>query len=292
MSLSRHQAIFGIHSIAAYNPDTFEPYGIAKVVGAFSFNQAGESIPLNGGASLNPWEVENGVIESTGSLTLREFPDWLFQSFMGNAATTGAAEAGGGATSITNLGGSSVVAATGIASVGVKSGSEADVKTGIYMVKAVSATTVDVYALTDVDFARGTDLTFQNDSLKITASALTIATGTAVTIPNTGLELTGGVGTIGMTEGDTAWFDSRSINSGYTTATIGGSNSTYVDVGLVCAAQKKGNGEVFLIDICRAKVNGVPFPFSEKAWMESEVNFSAFYDSTRDAVFRYMRVNG
>jgi len=294
MVLSRHQAIFGIHSIAAYNPETFIPFGIAKVVGAFTYNLAGENVPLMGGSNLFPWEVENGPIESSGSLTLKEFPDWLYAAFMGNAATTGAAEANGNTSTIVNLSGTSAVSATvGIASVGVEAGNEADVKTSIYMVSVVSATTVDVFSLTDVDFARGTDLVFQDDALKITASALTIpGTDGTVSIPNTGLEFTGGSGTVAMTTGDTAWFDSRAQNTGFTTATVGATNSTFVDVGIVCAAQRKGNSEIFLLDIVRAKAIGVPLPFAEKGWMESEVSFTSFYDNTRDAVFRTIRVNG
>jgi hypothetical protein len=273
MTLSRSQSVFGIHSICAYNPDTFEPYGIAKVVGSLAFQNSGEQIPLHGGSSLYPWEIEAGIISAEGSFLFKEVPDWSFQAFQGAAATTNAAETGGAATTIANINGTSAVAATGILSVGVESGQEAEVKTGLYMVKVVTATTVDVYALTDVDFRRGTDLTYQNDALKITASPLTIATSTAVTIPNTGLELTGGGGTIAMTVGDTAWFDARSINTGSTTVTVGADGNTFLDTGILCAAQKKGNSEIFLLDLMRVKATGFPFNLTEKAWMESEISF-------------------
>jgi len=292
MVLSRNQSVFGIHSITAYNPDTFVPFGTAKVTGAVTFNQTGESIPLIGGSNLNPWEVENGTIDSSGTMTFKEIPDWLYEAFMGNAAVTNSAEPLAGLESIVNLNGTSTVAATGIASVDIIAASETDVKTGIYMVLVVSATTVDVYGLTDVDFGTGTNLNFVDDSLKITAAPLTIVTATPVTIPSLGLELTGGAGAIGMTIGDTAFFDARAINTGSTTATIGISNSQFVDTGLVFAAQRKGNSEIFLLDVLRTKVAGVPFPFEEKAWMNSEVNFTAFYDTTRNAVFRSIRVDG
>lgn len=292
MALTANKSAFGIHSIAAYNPDTFVPYGIIKVLGTMTMNFQGETIPLNGGSQLFPWAIENGAITTEGSFVSREVPDWVFEAFQGSAATTNAAESGGAATTIANIGGTSVVAATGIASVGVKSGSEADVKSGMYVVKAASATTVDVYHLSDVDFLRGTDLAFVDDTLKITSSALTIATTTAVTIPSCGLELTGGAGTIGMTTGDTAWFDARSINTGSADVTVGSSGQTIPDVGLYCAGQKKGNGELFILDIMRAKVAGFPFNFNEKAWMESEINFQAFYDSTRNGVYRYIQIDG
>lgn len=292
MALTRNHSIYGIHSICPYNYETLEPYGIFKVVGSLALANSQEQIPLQGGSSYHPWDIENGVKSTEGSFLVREVPDFAFGAIEGATATTNAAEAGGAVTSIANMKGTSVVAATGIASVGVKSGSEAAAKTGVYLVKAASATTVDVYALTDVDAARGTALAYQNDALKITASALTIATTTAVEIPNTGLELTGGAGTIAMTTGDTAWFDSRSINTGSTTVTVGAANQTKPTVGLLCAAQKKGNSEIFLLDIMKATCGGFPFNFTEKAWMESEITFQAAYNSVRDGVYRFIRVDG
>ena len=293
MALTRNQSVFGIHSVAIYNKDTMIPYGIAKVVGSLSLNDTEEQIALNGGSSRYPWDIEGGAATTEGSFVMRELPDNLFEPLTGATPTTGSAETGGGVGTLTNINGSTCKSATiGIASVGVKSGSESDVKSGIYLVKVVSSTTVNVYSLTDVDALRGTDIEYQDDALKITASALTITTSTAITIPSIGLELTGGSGTIGMTVGDTAIFDARSINTGYTTATVGAANIVKPNVGIVCAAQKKGNGEIFLLDIMNAKLGGLPFNLTEKAWMESEISFQAVYNSARNGVYRYIRVDG
>lgn len=292
MALTRNQSSFGIHSICPYNSETYEPYGIFKVVGSLTLNDAQEQIPLMGGSSNYPWDIESGAATTEGSFTIREIPDFVFTPVHGATATTGAAETAGAVGTIANMKGTTAVAATGIASVGLKSGSSADVKNGIYMGVVASATTVNIYALTDVDFLRGTDLTYQNDALKITASALTIATTTAVEIPSTGLELTGGAGVIAMTVGDTFWFDSRSINTGSTRVTVGASGLQKPNIGLVVAAQKKGNNEIFMIDIMKAKLGGLPMNFAEKAWMESEVTFQAVYNSVRDGVYRFIRVDG
>ncbi len=292
MPLSKNQSIFGIHSITAYNPSTRQPYGTAKVLGSLTFNNSGENISLTGGSQAYPWDVENGLVNADGTINIKEMPDWLPGAFFGDPLTTNAAETGGSATAIANVFGTSAVAATGLLSVGVKSGSEADVKTNTYQVLVVSATTVDVYAMSDVDFARGTDLTFQDDALKITASPLTVSLSGVVEIPGTGLELTGGAGTIAMTVGDTATFDSRSINTGSTTGIIGTSNQNFVEVGLYCTAQKKGSNELYHIDIFRAKGTGQPITFTANAWTEGEIPFGAFYDSVRDGVFSISRVAG
>lgn len=292
MALSAAKHIYGIHSICAYNPDTLVPYGISKVIGSLSMTLTGEKVPLNGGSLLYPWAVEKGLISTEGSILMREVPTWSHEALQGAVATENAAETAGAATTIANANGTSTVAATGIASVGLTAAASADIKSGMYVVKVVSATTVDVYAMTDVDFLRGTDLVYVNDLLKITSSALTIATGADVNIPNTGLKLTGGAGTIAMTVGHTAWFDARSVNTGSRNVTVGKSGETVPDIGIMCAAQKKGNSEIFFLDIFRVSASGFPYNFTEKAWMESEVSFQAFYDATRNGVFREIYIDG
>lgn len=292
MALTAPQSVYGIHSVTAYNPDTMLPYGTAKVIGSFTLDLSSDLVELTGGSNPFPVSIENGLVNTEGKILLREIPDWLYQVFLGESSTTNAAETAGSVTTLTNALGTSLKSATtGVASAGLKSGQSATVKANMYVVKAVSSTTVDVYAMTDIDFARGTDLTFQNDALKITASPLTITTSTAVEIPGTGIELTGGSGTIGMTTGDTAFFDTRPINTGSTTVSIGTSALSFVDVGLFCTAQKKGNDEIFYIDIMRCKAIGFPFSFNEKAFMESEINLRASKDNARGAVFKTVRVD-
>lgn len=291
MSLPSRKYVFGVHSVAAYNPSTGEPYyDMAKVIGNLTINFSGELVQLNGGSQPFPWAVENGVISTEGTLLLREYPDFVYETFMGATVTKNAAETAGSVTAIANKKGTSLVAATGIASVGLKSGSSEDVKTANYVVKAASSTTVDVYALSDVDFKNGSDLSFVDGSLKITSSPLTIATATAVEIPNTGLELTGGAGTIGMTVGDTAMFDSRAINTGSRLIEVGDAGFSLPDVGLICVGQKAGSKRISLIKLYRCKGAGVPLSFAEKAFSEAEIAIQAFYDETAGKVADILEV--
>lgn len=288
MALSNPTVVFGIHSITPYDPDTRIPLGTAKVIGQGSLNLSGDVIELNGGSSRYPWANEDGVISPELSLTVKEYPPFLMQAFLGKAPTENSAESGGSVSSaLANVNGTSVLdASTGVATATVKSGSEDDLKTGIYVVKAVSATTVDIYSMSDVDFAQGTDKEFVDDTLKITASALTITASTAVEIPGFGVELTGGSGTIGMTTGDTAVFEVRAINTGSTEAVIGSSTETYAEVGMVIVAQKRGSGEVFMIDCYRAKGIGMPINFTEKEFSEAEITMKLRRDTSRNGVFK------
>ena len=293
MTLSQNQSAFGIHSITAYDIDTKLPIGTAKVIGSVSFNNAGENIPLVGGSNAYPFEIESGAVTADGTILLREIPDWLPEAFLGDAATSNAAEANGSASALLNGQGTSAFdATTGIATITVKAGNEADVKSVKYVIKAVSATTVDVYALSDVDFGRGSDLSYVDDALKITTAPLTVVTGAAVEIPNTGLELTGGSGAIAFVTDDTAYADSRAQNSGSMVANIGTSTQTFKTIGLIVEGQKKGNNDTFTLEIFNAKGTGLPINFTEKAWAEGEIPFAAFYNSAENAVFRMTRVEG
>lgn len=290
MALSQPVSIYGIHQITAYNVTTRMPLGTAKVVGSAELSSEGELVSLNGGSSKYPWQVERGLITAELSLTLREYPPFLFQTLLGKAMTENAAETGGNVSTLTNSYGTSVVASTGIATATAKSGSTADIKYGTYVVKAASATTVDVYAYTDLDFAQGTDKEFVNDLLKITSSALTITTGTAVTIPGFGVELTGGAGTIGMTTGDTAVFECRPINTSSQEVVIGSTTEVFNDFGLIIAAQRPGTNYMTYLDCYRVAGSGLPIAFTENAFSEAQITMQLFRDSTRNGVYSLKRV--
>jgi hypothetical protein len=155
----------------------------------------------------------------------------------------------------------------------------------------VSATTVDVFLASDVDITRGTDGEYQTDALKINASPITITAATAVDIPNFGLELTGDAGAIAMTVDDTADFYARPINTGSLDATFGASTDLFPEFGAICMSQKRGNEEMFEVELFRCKAIGLPLPLAEKAFAEPEVTAQAFFDSSKNGVFKIRHVN-
>jgi hypothetical protein len=171
---------------------------------------------------------------------------------------------------------------TGLASIAVTSAAE--LKYGRYMIKAMSGTTVDVYAMTDADFARGTDLSFVDDTLKITSSALTITTASAIAIPSLGVSMTGGSGTIGFTSGQTAMFEIKPPSSRDFVVKIGTKTDLYPEFACYLVSQPLGNGEKFSIDVFRVKGIGLPMNMEMDAFSEAEIKCEAFYDSTEDAV--------
>jgi len=287
MALSNPRSFFGVHSVSPYSRATGEFYGILKVIGSSSLSLSGETVPLTGGSSKYPWHVEDGAISSELSLTFREYPDFVFELFLGKAPTTVAAETTGNVSSMTAVTGTSLTnATTGIASIAAESGLTAELKFGRYVIKAASATTVDVYVSSDVDFNRGTDEAYESDLLKITASPLTVTdTGGTTSITNFGLEITGGSGTVALTTGDTVTFQVRPINAGGRTVRVGGSADTFPEFGAVVMAKQRGNGELMELDLFRCKAVGAPIGFDENAWSEASVTAAVYYDSAKNGIF-------
>lgn len=285
MSRSDPRVIFGVHSVTPYSRTTGLPYGSARVIGEASLNTAGELVKLYGGSSRFPFAIEQGTMSTEVSLKLKEYESWLWTLFQGKAPTAGTTDTSGAVTAITNKNGTSLVAATGIASVTVKAAEKADLKFTKFVAVATDATHVDVYAMSDIDFARGVDKSFESDALKITASPLEIATDTAVEIPDFGLELTGGSGTIAMTVGDTGTWEVKPPSSSSMSVTVGGLSDTFPEFGLIIVAQQQSSGRMIELDIFRAIGIGLPISFAEKKFSEPEIKVEAFYDSSKSGIY-------
>lgn len=291
MGLSDPRGIYGVHSVTPYSRTNGAFYGTLKVLDGSSLAVEGSLVELFGGSSKFPWAVESGEYKVEMSMKISQFENFLFELFLGKAPTANAAETSGSVTTLTSKVTGLFSATVGVASVGLKSGKSADLKFAKYLVKYVSATTVDVYASSDIDFARGTDAAFQDDYLKITASPLSITTATAVEVPGTGVELTGGSGSIALVAGGTATFETRPINTGSTSVRIGGlANQTNPEFGAIILAQKRSNDEMTELDCFRCLGSGMPIGFEKNAWANAEIKVKAFYDSAKDGVFDFRHV--
>lgn len=283
MALSSPRILFGVHQFTPYRRSTGDFYGTVRVLASSSLALSGELIQLNGGSNRYPWDIQDGNISAEISLTVKEYPDFLFELFLGKAPTTDTSGTSGAVTTLAEVRGD-LVSTVGLASVTVTTA--ADLKFGKYIVKAVSATTVDVFASTDVDFRRGDDMEFVNDALKITVTPLTIVTDTPVAVPDFGISLTGGSGTIGMTTGDTAEFYVQPVYNSRTEVTIGATSDVFPEFGAIMIGEQKGSGEMVDIEAYRVKAIGLPLGFQEKAFSESEVTAQCFYDSVKNAVLK------
>lgn len=296
MSLSNPRILFGVHSFTAYDRSSGLPYGTALVVGNSSFALNGELASLNGGSNKYPWAVEETTINAELSVTVKQYEDWMMQLFLGKKPTAGTPSATGSVSALSPKKGSLINAVTGIASIQKKVGSEADLKFGKYVVKVSdkSLDQVHVYALSNIDFARGTDKNFEDDLLRITNTPLTITNGGSIEIPGFGLELVGGSGVDLATlsnDGDTATFEVLPPDSKSISAIFGGSSDVFPEFGAIVVGQQRGNGEMVELDIFRLKAVGLPMGFQEKAFSEAEITAQAFYDADKNGVFSLRHVN-
>lgn len=293
MSLSTDFIAYGIHSLVPYQRADKLPYGIFKILGGGTISLSAEYEDLFGGTNKYAWASEAKTISAEFSATVKSMPDFLFEIFLGATVNTTAASATGTVDQFQNESGVSMVdASTGIATATVKSGSDADLKTATYVVKYVSATTVDVYAMTDVEFDQGTDISFLDDALKITASPLTITASTAVEIPDTGVELTGGSGTIAIVAGASASFRVTSGHAGISEIIIGKQSASFPEHGQLAVAAKRSNGDMLEIDMHKCVGAGFPIALEETTFSIPELTIKLLFDSQLNRIATFRKIRG
>lgn len=286
MSLSQPVSLFGVHSLCLYNRTTKLPISYLRVLGDCNLDFTAEKEDLLGGSNLYPWDTEVTSINSALSVTAREYKGTAMELLLGGSLTENVAEASGAIADYVNVVNATVKDPTnGISSVDVKAGDEADLKEGKYIIVATAATVVSIYGTSDVDFKRGTDLTFTNDDLLIEAS---ISVATTVDIEELGITLTV-TGTPSMVAGDSAEFYIRKQNTGSIDLVFGQSGAEFQEVGVLLASQKATNGQISFIELYKVKGYGMPINFAEKAFSEWSIEMTALYDSVKDSVGRFTR---
>lgn len=282
---------FGIHSLSAVSRTTGLPYGEAAIVGDASVEFSASSVDLRGGSSLYPRATEITEIDSMVNVNIRTFPDWIFELYMaGSISTTVASATDGTIGTITNIVGTTVVSAAGVIDPTLKVGGEDDLKTNYYIVVAVSATTVDVYTVSDFQFSRGVDLFLDSDTLKITTAPLTIVLATAVEIPGTGIELTGGAGAIAMDVGDVGMFQVAPPHNGISDIDIGTPGGVFPEHELYIFGKERASGETALIRCFKAQcVSGLTYNFSQSDFSTTDISIKLLLDESagKVATFRF-----
>lgn len=285
MSLSQPRAIFGVHSLTPYNRSTGVPYGEGRVLQGSTFKLQGDTIELRGGSNKFAWQIEDGDVNAELSFSVSEYPNWLFELFGGQAPVQGTAEASGNLSTITDKFGTSVVAATGILATATST-TPADFKMGRFVLKASLTDELKIYFMSDVDFGRGSDADFTDDSLLVATWSDIDPTETFL-IPNFGITLTAGASATVFVVGDTATFEVRPINTFNRTGKIGGINDSFPEFGAMIYAQKNGSNAVFEIEAYKLKASGITLGAERKAFANNDYTAKASYDSVENAVCRF-----
>ncbi len=277
--------LYGIHSVTPYNTADGTYYGMLRVLKGSELALKGSITELRGGSNRYPWDNEDGAISADLNLDCMEYPDFLFQLFLGKTPSTVNAEASGNVSALTAKLGSSVIASTGFLS-SIGNTTPADFKFGTYVLKVTGATAVKIYWSSNIDALRGTAAGDYTDDTLLIQTISPVTTSLSTVITGHGITLVSGGGTIGMTVGDTATFSVRPVSTGSNiTATFGGLSDIFPEFGALLYSQKRANNEMFEIDVFRAKAVGVMLGAKEKAFSGWQVNAKCAYDQTRLGVF-------
>ena len=287
--LTNPRSVFGVHSLTTFRRDDGTPYGPElRVIQGSTFSIATDLIGLKGGSSKFDWAVEDGDATAELSFGVSEYPNWLFEVFGGKAPTQGAAEAAGDVTDLVNKKGTSVIAATGfLAAITVDDASE--LKFGRFVLKATGVDSAKLFALSDVDFSRGTKLEITDDTMEI-ANITGIGTGSTHAITNLGITFVAGASGGAMTDGDTTTFEIRPVNTFNRVVKLGGISDIFPEFGAVVYAQKRSTGSIFEINIYRLKNSGITLGAARKEWAANEYTATAMYDSDEDGVCTIIEV--
>jgi hypothetical protein len=278
MGLTAPMGIYGLWSVTFKDRVSKLPLALIKVAAEFTFPHSADMEDYVGGGSKFVLASEPKYIKADAAFNIKQFNPETFTYLAAGTQSVGTAESAGAVTTLTNAKGTSIVnATTGIASVALKSGSAADLKAGTYTVLATSATAVDVYCDTDIDFGgiwtspAGTAETFVNDTCKITAAPLTITTSGALsTVTGFGVDLVGGSGTIALVAGDTATFEVRPANVINETVTFGDRNTHFKSYSVTAYSVPKSlTGEIFYLYMPIVQVSGLDLSLKEYAWVGS-----------------------
>lgn len=290
MPRSNPRAIFGIHSVTPYRVTSRLPFGQFDVLEGSTLNLTGEVIELRGGSNRFPWAAEDGNINAELSLSCSEYPDFLFELFLGKAPTVYTAESSGDVSDLEDVLGTSVVAATGLLAT-ITVSTPADLKFGKYVLKATGVSTAELYLSSNIDQQRGTPADdFINNELLI-ATITGIGTGSTHIIADYGITLTAGASAGAMVTGDTAAFEVRPINNGASEAVIGGLSDVFPSFGAYLYAQKRGTGQLFEIDAFLVKGIGCALGAQTKAWANYTVTGKLSYDSKRGGLFKMRAID-
>lgn len=278
--------IFGIHSFTPFRRSDRKPYGISKVIGSASIGLSADLEQLFAGSNKFAWAAEAKTVNAELNVKIKEYPDFLFELFLGASVTSNALDASGTVEGFVNVKGVSIKDATnGMASVVVTTA--ANLKAGKYLLIATSADEADLYLYSDVDIQRGADVSYVDNSLKI--ASIDIGTATQNDGATTGLSFTK-VGTPNFTVGDTAEFTVRPPTTNSTEIVVGAAGATFQAFGAHIVAQKRATGEIFTIDAYNLIASGLPIAMEEQAFSQPEVKLSALYDSAQNCVFRLKHI--
>ena len=270
MSLSNPLVTFGTKTIAFYNVNTGLPYGISRYFDQINLDASGSTQNLTTGAYQSPVKAVTNERPGTVACTLTHFETWMFAPFFGQAATALSASTDPAVSSLVQIG--TKTSKVKDLTVAILDASKDNAKFGRYIIRATEATKVNIYGLVDSDFDRGTDVDFQDESLKLLAEDLTIS-GSAAEATSLGLSITGSASPA-LTVGDSAIFTIYpALVEGFQAEVNSLRNCP--EIGMIFSSEKASDQVITIYDFPRVVCMGGPLNIGRKDFLRPEFSFQA-----------------
>ena len=282
MTIEKVRDFFGIRYLIPYDIDTKLPIVVLRAVGEISFENEIESVDLVGGHADAPYDTEFGQPSPVMSGTVREYPAELFQIMETFTITENAAEASGAIGTPTNHQGTSIFKNPGITNITANPSQLANLKFGMYVLKATAATTLSLYIAGLVD-----DF---DDIEALVESSISTTTTASVAINTQGIVLTV-TGVPNYTVGDTCAFEVRPVNTGSTQVLVGAGTAPS-NFGVRCVFPRKTDGVLHYIDVFNVSGRGMPWKGVSREWSEFAINWKPLARASDGAVYQMVRCLG
>jgi len=281
MAIEKVRDFFGVKYLIPYNVTSRKPLVVLRAIGEISFENERENIPLQGGHTEAPWDMEPGQPTPSMSGTVREYPAELYEVLETVTIVNNNAEASGSVNNITNHQGTSIFGgANGISNVTANPSQLANLIFGEYVFRASAAQTLELYinGLTD---------TFERIDGRHVATISTTGAG-SVQINDAGIVLTV-VGTPAYQVGDTFACNVRPVNTGSTEILVGTGNVPS-NFGVKCILPRKTDGVLHIIDVFNVVGSPMPWKAVSREWSEFDFTWNPIARASDGAVYSIQRV--
>ncbi|ACC98499.1 hypothetical protein Emin_0946 [Elusimicrobium minutum Pei191] len=270
------QNIYGGEAVIFYDRNTKEIMMILDVIAGGGLERTVESTPLNGGSYQGAVKLEYGIPENSFTVTARQIAKGMFVTYENTPAKEHAPEANGYVGAVKSISGT----VTGYTA-SIITGKESNLPFGNALVRIVSDGSSGVNAQVVVmgSLAQGPTGWLEENG-QVIAELPATAEGT-IQVENIGLEFTLGTD---VSAGNVASFEVRPPNNGGYSVSVG-KNGVGREVGIMVVFPRQSDGSMFVLDMPRCSVGGLPLAWDERAWAELELAATPLIDQCTGEVY-------
>lgn len=260
----------GVQDVMIARISDGKPLAHIRGMGDFTFERSEEKAKLVVGKKT--YATKTTKITRNVKIQLKEYYAELNQLMTGGQLTKHASNSAGEVVEEANVLGTSILAAaTGITSIEVDATHLANLKEGWYLIEAVDANSINLYAYSELD-----DKEILDEKGLLTEAPIDITSAGEVDLTELGLTITGGSGTIAFTPGNTAKFYVRPPYSEAWELLMSGDDA--VDDVMVIVTIQRDKGAAVLFNFPKASPGGMSFNAPENDYGTWDLSFEPLDD--------------